>query len=165
MASSFSWVAPIRPYLIVVSVAVLSFAWYQKLKPGKTELDCCAVDEKPGFIQSKTFLVLLTVFALTMMAFPFYSNLFFGQNDKQVIIMDRSTIDSVQFNISGMTCTSCEDHIEYAVNKLPGIIEVNASYEKSNTTVKYDTTQTTPNQIEEAIHSTGYTIIHSGDKN
>ena len=33
IASSFSWLAPARPYLIGLTIAVLGFAWYQKLKP------------------------------------------------------------------------------------------------------------------------------------
>ena len=35
-ASSVSWMEPLRPYLIGVTVVVLIFAWYQKLKPNKT---------------------------------------------------------------------------------------------------------------------------------
>ena len=33
MASSFSWMEPARPYLIIFTIIVLGFAWYQKLKP------------------------------------------------------------------------------------------------------------------------------------
>ena len=54
MASAFSWLEPLRPYLIGITVLVLVFAWYQKLKP-KNEIECdCESDEKPKFVQSKT---------------------------------------------------------------------------------------------------------------
>ena len=50
LASSFSWLEPFRPYLIGLTILVLGFAWYQKLKP-KKEIDCdCETDEKPKFI-------------------------------------------------------------------------------------------------------------------
>ena len=39
IASTFSWLEPFRPYLIGLTVLVLGFAWYQKLKPQK-EIDC-----------------------------------------------------------------------------------------------------------------------------
>ena len=53
IASTFSWIEPFRPYLIGLTILVLGFAWYQKLKPQK-EIDCdCETDEKPKFIQSK----------------------------------------------------------------------------------------------------------------
>ena len=39
LTSSFSWLEPARPYLIGVTILVIGFAWYQKLKP-KKEIDC-----------------------------------------------------------------------------------------------------------------------------
>jgi mercuric ion transport protein len=45
IASTFSWIEPFRPYLIGLTILVLGFAWYQKLKPQK-EIDCeCETDE------------------------------------------------------------------------------------------------------------------------
>ena len=35
LASSFSWLEPFRPYLIGLTILVLGFAWYQKLKAKK----------------------------------------------------------------------------------------------------------------------------------
>lgn len=64
IASSFSWMEPFRPYLIAITLGVLGFAWYQKLKPKTAEEIACACedDEKPSFFQSKTFLSIITVF-------------------------------------------------------------------------------------------------------
>ncbi|HEX5111976.1 MAG TPA: mercuric transporter MerT family protein, partial [Saprospiraceae bacterium] len=49
MASAFSWIAPIRPYLIALSIGVLSFAWYQKLRKNKAAVDCCGNVQQPPF--------------------------------------------------------------------------------------------------------------------
>ena len=47
MASTFSWLEPARPYLIAVTILVIGFAWFQKLKPRK-EINCdCEIDENP----------------------------------------------------------------------------------------------------------------------
>ena len=35
LASTFSWLEPFRPYFIGLTILVLAFAWYQKLKPQK----------------------------------------------------------------------------------------------------------------------------------
>ncbi len=165
MASSFSWVEPIRPYLIILSLTVLAFSWYQKLNSVKEPEDCCAVIEKPKFIQTKTFLAIITVFALAMMSFPLYSNIFFNQDKSASTNMDHSKLRTLEFNISGMTCTGCEEHIEHAVSKLPGIALVNATYENSNTIVKYDSLQTSLQQIQDAIGTTGYIITEIHNKN
>ena len=161
MASSFSWVEPIRPYLIGLSVGVLSFAWYQKLRKNKAVEDCCATVEKPVFIQSNTFLGIITIFAVAMMAFPLYANLLFGHNEKMNPIMDNANMSRVEFTISGMTCGGCEAHIEQAVENLQGVSSVNVSYENSNATVSYDAKQITLAEIREAIGSTGYGITNT----
>ena len=58
IASSFTWLESFRPYLIIFSILVLAFAWYQKLKPKQVqtcETNCCE-KEKTSFFQSKKFL-------------------------------------------------------------------------------------------------------------
>ncbi len=68
LASSFSWLAPYHNYLVAFTILVLLYAWYDKLKPAK-ELDC-ACDEKESFFSSKTFLAIVTLFAVVMLSFP-----------------------------------------------------------------------------------------------
>ncbi len=72
VASSFSWLAPYHNYLVVFTIIVLLYAWYDKLKPSK-ELEC-SCDEKEGFFSSKTFLAIVTVFAIVMLSFPQWGN-------------------------------------------------------------------------------------------
>ncbi|AVR47091.1 heavy metal transporter [Christiangramia fulva] len=158
IASTFSWIEPFRPYLIGLTVLVLGFAWYQKLKP-KKEIDCqCETDEKPKFIQSKTFLGIVTVFAVVMLAFPYYSGIFYTNTEKQIIVVDKSDIKTVQFKINGMTCTGCEEHVNHEVYKLDGIINSKASYENGNATIEFDQAKTNEMEIEKAINSTGYKV-------
>jgi copper chaperone CopZ len=158
VASTFSWIEPFRPYLIGLTILVLVFAWYQKLKPEK-EIDCeCETDEKPKFIQSKTFLGIITVFAIIMLAFPYYSSIFYPNTEKQVIVVDKSNIKITEYKIDGMTCASCEEHVNHEVNKLNGIINSNTSYKKGNAIIEFDKTKTNKREIEKAIISTGYKI-------
>ena len=160
IASAFSWIKPFRPYLIGLTILVLVFAWYQKLKP-KKEIDCeCDIEEKSKFIQSKTFLGIVTVFAIVMLAFPFYSGIFYPNKEKQIVVVDKSDIKTTEFQISGMTCASCEEHVNHEVNKLNGIVSINASYENGNAVVEFDRTKTNEMEIEKAINVTGYKIIN-----
>lgn len=158
IASTFSWLEPFRPYLIGLTILVLGFAWYQKLKPQK-EIDCeCETDEKPKFIQSKKFLGIVTVFAIIMLAFPYYSSIFYPNIEKQIIVVDKSDIKTMEFKISGMTCASCEEHVNHEVNKLNGIVNSKASYENGNAIIEFDKTKTNEKEIENAINATGYKV-------
>jgi len=158
IASTFSWIEPFRPYLIGLTILVLGFAWYQKLKPQK-EIDCeCETDENPKFIQSKKFLGIVTVFALIMMAFPYYSGIFYPNTEKQIIVVVKSDISTTEFKISGMTCASCEEHVNHEVNKLNGIVNSKASYENGNAIIEFNRTKSDEKEIEKAINSTGYKV-------
>jgi len=159
LASTFSWMEPARPYLIGLTVAVLGFAWWQKLKPQKAAIDCdCAEDGKAPFMQTKTFLGIVTVFAGLMLAFPHYAKIFYPDNSKQVIMVGQSDVQEAIFDISGMTCTSCEEHVKHAVNELPGIVGATASFEEGKAAVKFDKTKTSTDAIKAAIDETGYKV-------
>ena len=158
LATTFSWLEPLRPYLIGLTIFVLGFAWYLKLKP-KKQLDCsCEKDEKIPFTQSKMFLGIITLFAVVMLAFPYYSGIFYPTTEKQIIIVDQSNIREIEFTISGMTCASCGEHVNSEVNKLTGIISSDASYENKNAVVKFDDSKTNIDEIENAINGTGYVV-------
>ena len=158
LASTFSWLEAFRPYFISLTILVLGFAWYQKLKPQK-QIDCnCETDEKPKFLQSKMFLGIVTPFAIVMLAFPYYAHIFYPKTEKQIIVVDKSNIQKVEFTISGMTCESCGEHVNHEVNKLTGIISSNASFENGNAIVEFDNSKTNIAKIEKAINSTGYFV-------
>jgi len=159
-ASTFSWMEPIRPYLIGISILVLAFAWHQKLKTRTAEeIECaCEEDEKKPFIQTKTFLGIITVFAALMMVFPYYGDNFYPKADKQVVVVSSNNIQEIKFNVSGMTCSSCEAHVKHAVNELPGILNVTANYEKGSASVQFDDSKTSKDEIVKAIDATGYKV-------
>ena len=165
IAFSFSWIAPARPYMIGLTVAILGFAWYQKLKPQATD-DCgCAVDEKPEFLQSKIFLLSVTLFAALMIAFPFYSKAFFPKKEKTSVVVEKSNIRTVELNIKGMSCEACEAEIDHEVNKLPGIIQSTVSYKNKNAVIQFDISKTTIKNITDAVNATGYKVINQTIKN
>lgn len=104
IAANFSWIEPARPYLIGLSIAILAFAWYVKLKPAKSKgMDCnCEPTKKSAFIQSKTFLGIVTVFAILMMAFPLYAKIFYPKPKLQaatVAVIDNNNLLSLQSKV------------------------------------------------------------------
>lgn len=161
IASTFSWLEPFRPYFIGMTVLVLGFAWYQKLKPQK-QIDCnCETNQKPNFMQTKSFLGIITAMSVLLLSFPSYAQIFVPKTKNTTIIVPTSKIQKVEFTIKGMTCSGCEHHVKTEISKLKGIVEVVVSYEKGNAIVKFDNKQTSIEQIEKAINSTGYKSVKS----
>lgn len=156
VASTFSWVEPFRPYLIGLTTLLLGFAWYQKLRP-KWDPEC-ACEENPSFWQTKGFLGIVTVLAALLLAFPYYSDAFFPKQDKQVVYVQESQVQTITWDIKGMTCTGCEATVENAASGVNGVLEADASYDTGQATVKYDRSNTNQETIKAAINKTGFTV-------
>jgi mercuric ion transport protein len=156
LAANFAWIEPFRPYFMGATIGILGLAWYQKLKPKPVVADCCATENgvKNGFFQSTKFLGIVTLFALFLTAFPYFSNGLMAKNKVNSPV--NTTTERGEFSVTGMTCEGCEHHITSKVGALKGIINVAASYEKGNATVEFDPNQVTINDIKAAIDSTGY---------
>ncbi len=159
LASSFSWIEPYRPYLISATVLIFAFAWYQKLKPQK-QVDCdCETDNKKSFWQTKTFLGIITIIAALLIAFPYYAKVFYPKPQQtKVIVVDKSNIQTVQFNISGMDCEGCTAHINSELSKVNGVIEANTSYNNANAIVKFDNSKISVDSIANAVNAIGYKV-------
>ena len=150
MASTFSWMEPARPYLIVLTAVFLGFAWYQKFKPVKTD-DCnCEVEKKNGFMKSTLFLGIITLFSVLMLTFPYYSYTFY--TNENATKLDSKNVQKSAFIIKGMTCKSCEKHVSHEILKLNGIGSVNVSYDQGKAVVDFDETQTNHREIIAAIN-------------
>jgi len=158
VASTFSFMEPIRPFLIGLTILILGFAWYQKLKPKSEEEIECACDENPSFMQSKAFLGIVTVLAAVLMAFPYYSEAFFPTQEKNVVYVQESQVQTITLDIEGMTCTGCEATVKNAAYKLDGVLEVEADYKTGKATITYNQSMLKPKDIEDAINKTGFTV-------
>jgi len=161
IAANFSWIEPARPYLIGLSIAVLALAWYVKLKPSKTnDMDCnCETTTKTPFLQTKTFLSIVTVFAVLMMTFPLYAKVFYPKPKTQaaaVAVVDNK--QQVNFTIQGMTCEGCEEHVNNEVSKVKGVLAYKTSYASRNGLVTFDKSKVDVKSIEAAINRTGYKV-------
>lgn len=167
IAASFSWMEPYRPFLIGLTILVLAFAWYQKLRPRTEEEIACACeparptdgDDKPSFWQSRSFLSIVTLFAAVMLSFPSYAHIFYPENEKnEVVLTATSQIQTASFEIEGMTCSGCEAHVKHAAAELDGVIETVASHADGTAKVEFDASKTTKEDIIAAIKTTGYKV-------
>ena len=158
-AGSLSWMEAYRPYLMVLAVVSIGYAWYNHLQVKEGEDECGCSTEKPKWYQTKGFLIGMTLFAGISMAFPYYAHILIPDNKKEVIINDASNLEKVTIEIEGMTCDACQNHVDHAVNELNGIVKVKTSYENGNTIVEFDKTESSLQDIEKAINNTGYKVV------
>jgi mercuric ion transport protein len=161
-AATFSWMEPYRPVLIGLTALVLGFAWYQKLKPKKAEIDCACDDEAEGkkpFLQSKAFLGIVTVLAVALLTFPYYSTVFFPASAKKETAIAQADLLEARLTIKGMTCEGCENSVNYALASREGVVEATSDYETGTALVTYDASVVGPEAFREIIESeVGYQV-------
>ncbi len=58
--------------------------------------------------------------------------------------------------VTGMSCGSCEHHIETEVKRQAGIVEIDANHKDSSVYAKYDSSAISLNELIAAINETGY---------
>ncbi|HEV8081486.1 MAG TPA: mercuric transport protein MerTP [Chitinophagaceae bacterium] len=163
-ASSLSWLEPVRPYLIGLAIAALAFAWYKSLS-NKENTQCgpdgtCLVENK-SFLSSKTFLIIITIAAIALMAFPYYANLFYPKPQKQnIVVVESNNINTASFTIKGMSCKACEAEVNNELYKVPGVIEAQTFYNKETSIVRFDKSKADILQLQSAIENTGYKVTN-----
>jgi len=161
VASSFSWLAPLRPYLIGISALSLGLAfWYAYRKPKMVD-DCgCEPEGKQSILSSKKFLWAVTFISIALFSFPYYSGFLIHSDNVNVESEIPSTAGSLALNIDGMTCEACTQHVELALQGQRGIFSVKADYKSGTANVNFDTSLINSQTIVQTIESkTGYTII------
>lgn len=157
VASMFSWVEPVRPYLLGATALVLIIAFYQVYKPNAK--DNCGCEEKKSSMQSKTFLWMVAFCSVVLSTFPYYALYFQKLPVKQSTVISSYNKQSL-LHIRGMSCSACEGHINHALQSKKGVQSVVTSYGKGQAIVKFDSTQISLAQLESAVEKeTGYKII------
>lgn len=161
-ASSFSWIEPIRPYLIVFTVLALGFAFYQAYRPKKAKVDCCETSEpekKRKFFQSKTFLWTVTLFSAFFLTLPYYSGIFHpAPATNSLASIEKGALYEITFAVDGMTCTGCEHHIEGDLANTEGVLSADANYDMGTTQVSFDQSRLSKDEVIAVIQGTGYQV-------
>ena len=104
------------------------------------------------------FLGLITVFAIIMMAFPYYANQLFSDRKITNKNIEESNSQNLELKIVGMTCSGCETFIEQTVSTLGGIDFVKANYKSGSAFVIFDSTKTNRSEIINSIDKTSYKV-------
>ena len=71
----------------------------------------------------------------------------------------------VKFNVIGMSCSACSNHIEKIVSKQKGVNSVNVSLINNNMIVDFDKKIITEQEIIKAVQSIGYDANTKGVQN
>ncbi len=156
-AATFYWMEPFRPWLIGLTIIALAYAWWDKLRPKKNDIECaCEEDGKVSFWHTKLFLAIVTLFVTLMLSFPYWGAGLIKNNKPTVIFVQKANLVKSSIAIKGMSCGVCEATIDKVVSQVPGVINIKASAPNGDAVVVYDKRKTNIKNIIKAVASTGY---------
>ena len=159
IVASFSWLEPARPFLMGFTILVLGFAWYQHINSKRAGVECDCEEDEQSFVQSTKFLGIITVFAGLMLAFPYYSGVFFPETVNTGMEVSQKNIVEARLEIDGMTCDGCEHHVNQSLVEQEAVIEASSSYQEGIATVKFDKSRTSIEALSKVVErETGYTV-------
>ncbi len=73
-----------------------------------------------------------------------------------IISQGELTLQTLKFDVHGMTCGGCTSSVERVLNKIDGVSHVDVSLQPGTAILEADTARVSPGQIEAAISSLGY---------
>ena len=69
-----------------------------------------------------------------------------------------SNLQTLEIPISGMDCAECTQHVQHAIEKLPGVQSVNVFLGTEKAVVKLDPAQVDIPMIRSAVQGAGYNV-------
>lgn len=155
--SVFSRFDAARPYLLVLSIALLSaglyWAW-RKWQAGCAPGGNCQA--KPA--KTRLVLVIPILAVAAAAAFPYYSSGWLGGASRRLAseATQAGRFTTVRFRISGMTCESCANGMAASFRNLPSIKDAVVEYPSGNTSVTYDPAKVSADQLAALVREAGY---------
>jgi copper chaperone CopZ len=153
-----------RPLFMAVTFGFLGLAFFFTYR--KREVACedgtCKV-KTAGKAQKIT---LWTVAALAV-ALAFYPQwgpaLGIGSAQAPAIQATQAS-QTVQLDISGMTCEGCAQNVKNALVGVPGVVDAEVSYEKGKAVVKLSGSQADQEKLANAVQKAGYKVVSQDEK-
>jgi copper chaperone len=79
-----------------------------------------------------------------------------GANARGIADAWRTIMQTVQLNVSGMTCGGCVGHVTRALTAVPGVDHVDVSLADNTASVKFDERNASVETLRTALRSAGY---------
>lgn len=154
-----------RPYLLVISFALLGTGMYFAYRPAQQHCQPGASCVRHTMGRSgRVALWIVTALVTFFAAFPYFSGpiaerLLSTRTKGAIVVASASaTIERVILTVEGMDCPACASTIEKQLKAIPGISRASVSYEQHKAEVEYDPSVISLKQIEAAIRERGYRV-------
>jgi mercuric ion transport protein len=164
ISSTFSFMEPLRPYLMGLTVLALGYAWYKHIQVTRNEIECACDDDeviKKNFLNTRGFLVSVTIMSVILMGVPYYSEYLVTDEQPQIVYVNTNNIQEVEYDVEGMTCSACEIHVNKSAKMVDGVISAESDHTTGVAHIKFDNSKTSNTDVIKSIEvETGYKVVN-----
>jgi len=150
--------APLRPYFLALSGALLGLGFYfayRKPKAGQAcEGEVCLPDSR-GRRLAKPLLWLGTLAVAALALFPVYGARLVP-TATVAAPAPAAALETTELKIGGMTCEACAGVVHNNLVAVPGVAEAQVDFPTGRARVKYNPAQTDTTKLIEAVNAAGY---------
>jgi copper chaperone CopZ len=101
--------------------------------------------------------ILIVVFAIGFLA-ACQSNTKKVESDSKAETTQVVEYETMEFTVTGMTCTGCENTIKNGLKQIDGVVEVEASHTNNKVTIKLEKDKVNREEIAQKIETIGYHV-------
>ncbi len=155
--SPFSSIIAFWPFIVALVLLLLTIMWYQHVKSVQRRRKQPSNRRRPG-TQSMVFMGIVTVFALVLLAAPYYLESYADPEEEETEQISEENRVEVNLTVHGMDCGGCEALVNRRVGNLEGVENVMASHMREEVMVVYDRSKVSMSLITQTIEDSGYTV-------
>lgn len=146
---------PFRPYLIILTLILLGYAFYQiyrKPKPVECPSGSHCTHTNSDRI-NKITLWTVTLLVLGLLSVPYLTPVL---ADNRHPVTANAEVREVVLDVPGMSCASCPVTIRKSLEHVDGVIAANASFDTKTVIVRYDPDKISTRDLMIATSNAGY---------
>lgn len=152
-----------RPYLLAVTFGLLAGGFYLAYRRPREACQSGSACERTSIGRwNRAMLWFVAVFAVGLVAFPYYSGWVARAITKTkgpAEIETQSSQAHAVLKIDGMDCGACAVLIEKKLSQIPGVHHAEVSFEKKQAALNYEPRAVDPSQFVKAITDAGYKVV------
>ena len=153
--AGFAWLEPIRPYLGLVAVGLLGWAFWRSYRPRAVEA-CCSIEEWKGLSLQRKSLWGIAPLVLVLLAFPYLQASLGNSDADSSLVTDQAPGEKSTWAIAGMTCSGCAAGLEASLAATKGMTACEVLFDDGMMNCRVDANRLDVAAIPDMVERLGF---------
>ncbi len=149
----------LRPYLLVAAGLLLAAGFYYAYRPKKVVCEDGTCKTATADKKSKLMLWLTAALVLIFAFSPYFTGFLWPKVTQSKVAPQTPAVQTVTFQVEGMTCGGCAANVESALKNVTGVIQADVNFETKTATVSFDPAKANREKLAESVKKAGFVPV------